>query len=146
MRGLFTFFSVLGLLALIGSGLYFGVGYGLEYVGTKLEDSIEAELPGETVEVSFEKFYFAKNFSQLALQVLVDSSVTPDETRYVTVSLTLEVNEVASLTTDDYFDLSTVFARNPQEIKNEAMAYGSVSAAAWIGFWVLKVFLPKRKK
>ncbi|HLT00362.1 MAG TPA: hypothetical protein VK005_02620 [Acholeplasma sp.] len=154
MRSLFTFISVLGLLALIGSGLYYGYGFGLQYVHEQLdaveaqiEEAVEEELLGlESVDVTFTKFYFANNFSGFAMEVDVDHSITLDETRYVTLSMSFEYEEVASIDANSYVDITEFITMDPLAVQSQAIAYAIMASAIWIGFWVLKVFTPKRKK
>jgi len=154
MRGLLTLFSVLGFLALIGSGLYYGYGMALQYghetiaeLEATLEEEINDELLVLNAEVTFSKIYVAQDFSHFGFEVQVELDIQPDEVRYGKLQIAdMSFEEVDSLDVALYTDVSFVLTQDPLTVQGEAITYAIVSLAVWIGFWILKVFFPKRKK
>ncbi|MBN3490417.1 hypothetical protein JV173_02695 [Acholeplasma equirhinis] len=150
MRGLFTFISVLGLLALIGSGLYYAYGFGLQSLNGMLQEAsesiaeeIEEENSIEGVEVSFSHFYLTQNFQFVVIQIdLAHDSLPDGEIRFATLSIpAFQFNEVSAINPASFKELTPYLAMDPVEVQSSAIAYAAISAAVWIGFWVLKVFL-----
>lgn len=142
MKLLFKLIGLLSFLALIGSALYLGYGYALQYIQTeihKVEEKYEDSNP--LIEINIMGLYIKKDVSKMALSV---------KTELLEISYYLEtdfppnenIEEVApnDFNIDNYYDLTFITTTDAQTTKDLALTLVIVFGATWIACFVLKRF------
>lgn len=143
LLGLISFF---GFLALLASGAYLGYGVLIEDLNKKLDvevQKVEESLPpleqALVNEIHVENMFIAKNFSNLAFNLVFDKGIVSESKKYGSPLMNIkDFEEIESFDSTKYYEVSFIVKDNPETVKADAITFLVISLSTWIGFWILK--------
>ncbi len=154
MRLILTLTTILGVLALIASGLYYGYGFGVKIFQEKIaeaQENFDQNAPiGTHAELT--NIYYAKNFQSLVVEYhFGDDLGVFDEVMYAKITIPdMTVDEDAydenSFPEEDYELIPEMILTDDGDVvMTKAITYAIISVIVFVGSIVVKALFFKKR-